>query len=243
MYPVKFSQFTFKLVTSFILVTLCVHMSACAGDSYAAKGATKGAVSGAAAGAVGGLISALVFGGDPLDRAARGAVYGGATGAVVGGISGSQVDKQVKAQAEANARAQTEAQAQALTQNQGQAQGQGQSSATQDEELEALRLEIGDDAFIGLSSLADCDHEETMNRAKKARKSKNPNYRLAGLWLETLSYADRHKKKRLRKIVPDIVKEDWDVNNKAEAEAAIRQASADLTEIRREYNLPLVCAT
>ena len=232
-----FKQFAFVLSTSFILALSCAQTSAYAGESYASKGAKRGAASGAAAGAVGGLISALVFGGDPLERAARGAVYGGATGAVAGGISGGRVDKQVKAQAAAETQANSEAQAQALTQT----QNPGQDGSIQDVELEALRKEIGDDAFLGLASLAECNHDETMKRAKKARKSKNPNYSLAGLWLETLSYADRHKKKRLRKIVPYIVKQDWDVNNKTEAEAAIQQASADLTEIRREYDLPLVC--
>jgi hypothetical protein len=62
--------------------------------------AGQGAGQGAAAGAVGGLLSAVIFGGDPVGAAARGAVWGASTGAVVGAMQGSQVDKQRSAQQE-----------------------------------------------------------------------------------------------------------------------------------------------
>lgn len=209
----------FGLITSIALIALALQLAGCAGDSYASKGARKGAVQGAAAGAVGGLVSALVFGGDPLDRAARGAVYGGAAGAVAGGIAGSNVDKQVRAQK----------------------QTQKAIQAEQDADIEALKKEIGKPAFNGLAALAECQHEITLKKAKKARKSKNPNHRLAGLWLEVLSYADFRQQDRVRSLVPVIVKKDWDISSNAQAEQAVRDAMAELTEIRREYSLPLVC--
>jgi len=208
----------FKTITAFALFSLCMQLSGCAGDSYASKGAAQGAAQGAAAGAVGGLISALVFGGDPVDRAARGAVYGGTAGAVAGGMAGSRKDKQVKAQAQA------------------------QTAARQDAELAALKKEIGEDAFEGLASLAECQHDITISRAGKARQSDNPNYRLAGLWLEVLTYADLQKKRRLRKMLPVIVTEDWDIETEAQADQAIREATAELSIIRKDYNLPLVCS-
>ncbi|MBT8073523.1 MAG: hypothetical protein HKP21_07415 [Xanthomonadales bacterium] len=213
------------LLISVAIVALGLQLSGCASDSYASKGAKQGAVQGAAAGAVGGLVSALVFGGDPLDRAARGAVYGGAAGAVAGGISGSRVDKQVQAQQQAqthtNARAQTQAQ--------------------QDAELEALKKEIGRPAFNGLAALAECRHEVTLEKARKAQKSKNPNHRLAGLWLEVLNYADLQQQEQLIRLLPDIVAEDWDIQNEAQAEQVARESAAELITIRREHNLPLVC--
>jgi hypothetical protein len=92
-----------------------------------------------------------------LDRAARGAVYGGAAGAVAGGISGSNADKQV------------------------QAQKQAQAKSKQDADLEALKKEIGRPAYNGLAALAECQHDVTLEKAKKAQKSENPNYRVAGL--------------------------------------------------------------
>jgi len=78
-----------------LMIVLCIAaMTAC--SSHSGKMAGQGAATGAAAGAVGGLVSALVFGGDPVDAAARGAVYGGTTGAVAGGIAGARADQAEK---------------------------------------------------------------------------------------------------------------------------------------------------
>ncbi len=214
-------SFTTLALISIISVVMCAQLSGCASDTYASKGAKQGAVQGAAAGAVGGLVSALVFGGDPLDRAARGAVYGGAAGAVAGGISGSNKDKQVQAQKQTQ-------QAQVQTQ-------------AQEADLEALKKEIGRPAFNGLAALAECRYDVTLEKAKKARKSKNPNHRLAGLWLEVLAYADSRQEERGKSLLPVIVEEDWDIHTEAQAEQATREAVGELTVIRKEYNLPLVC--
>jgi hypothetical protein len=211
-------SFIKMMLISIISVVMSAQLSGCASDSYASKGAKQGAMQGAAAGAVGGLVSALVFGGDPLDRAARGAVYGGTAGAVAGGISGSNRDKQI------------------------QAQKQAQAKSKQDADLEALKKEIGRPAYNGLAALAECQHDVTLKKAKKAQKSKNPDYRLAGLWLEVLAYADSRQEEHASKLLPVIVKEEQYIKTQAEAEQAVREALGELTVIRREYNLPLVCA-
>ena len=223
MFLSRHKSFVFKTLSSFVLVLLCMQLSACAGDSYASKGAKQGAAQGAAAGAVGGLISALVFGGDPVDRAARGAVYGGAAGAVAGGISGSRMDKQAQAQTQA------------------QSQTQPRTQAQQDTELEALRKEIGRPAFKGLAALAECRHQDSLAKAKKARKAKNPNHRLAGLWLEVLNYADLGQQNQVNDLLPVVVEEDWDINSEEQAQAVTREAAAELITIRKDYKLPLVC--
>ena len=214
--------FTQTMLSSLVLVFLCLQLSAC-GSSHAAKGARQGAAQGAAAGAVGGLVTALVFGGDPVDRAARGAVYGGAAGAVAGGVSGSRVDKQTQAQSQTQAKATS------------------QTRAQQDAELEALRKEIGRPAFNALAALAECRHQYSLEKAMKAQKAKNPNHRLAGLWLEVLNYADMQQQDQVNSLLPVIVKEDWDINSEAEAATATREAAAELITIRKDYELPLVC--
>ena len=85
-----------------VMLMLLVTLATSCGE-YAAKGAGEGATVGAVSGAVGGLISALVFGGDPMEAAARGAVYGGAVGATAGAMSGSKVDAQIEEQRNARA--------------------------------------------------------------------------------------------------------------------------------------------
>lgn len=83
------------------ILILLLSLSVASCGEYAAKGAGEGATVGAASGAVGGLVSALVFGGDPVEAAARGAVYGGAVGATAGAMSGSKVDTKIEQQRKA----------------------------------------------------------------------------------------------------------------------------------------------
>jgi hypothetical protein len=191
-----------------VMLILGLHLSAC--GEYATKGAGSGATTGAASGAVGGLVSALVFGGDPVEAAARGAVYGGAVGATAGAMGGAQVDKQVAQQREA-----TE---------------------------EALRKQIGDDAFKGLQALADCDHDVSLRQAALARQSENPNFSLAGLWLQLLSYADKGDDISARELFPDVVKSDWDIKNETQAETTMRDSLIKLMDIREQYNMPRTCS-
>jgi hypothetical protein len=71
-------------------------LSSCASETV------EGAVGGAARGAIGGALSsgfaALIFGGDPIDAAARGAVVGATIGGVAGGVQGSQRAAQSQSQ-------------------------------------------------------------------------------------------------------------------------------------------------
>jgi len=186
----------------------------CASDSHAADGAAQGAGTGAIAGAVGGLVSGLVFGGDPVERAARGAVYGGTTGAVVGGIQGAEKDNQ--------------------------------ELAKQKEQREArvkeLREELGQQAFQSLAALAECKHDKAMQFAMKAQEQSNPNFALAGLWLEILIYADMKDEARARDLFPRLVEEDWNLESEAQAEESMRKALNELMDIREQYGLPRVCS-
>jgi len=206
-----------KVLSVFIFVFLILFLVGCASDSKTAEGAGRGAATGAVSGAVGGMVSALVFGGDPAEAAARGAVYGGATGAVVGGIAGSQADAQAEKQAEAQTKKQS------------------------DEKLAKLRADIGDDAYEGLAALAECKHDKSLSQAAKAQESDNPNFSLAGLWLEVLSYADGRDEAKARSMFPTLVEKDWNIKTEAEAEERMRSALQGLMDIRSEYNLPKVC--
>jgi len=198
------------LILALVFTLSAVHLTGCASDSYAAKGAAEGGTTGAVAGAVGGLVSSLVFGGDPMEGAARGAVYGGATGATVGAIAGSKADEKVEQQNEA--------------------------------QYAKLRQDIGEEAFGGLQALADCQHDVSLSQAANAQKSENPNYALAGLWLEVLSYADKQDESKARTLFPKLVEKDWNIKTSSEAEASMRKALNSLMDIREEYKMPRVCS-
>ncbi len=106
-----------------------------------------------------------------------------------------------------------------------------------------LREEIGDENFNGLAALADCKHAESLKAAAKGRQSKNPNYALAGLWLEILNYADKGQESKARALFPTLVKQDWNIETTAQAETNMREGTTALGNIREEYGRPRVCAT
>jgi hypothetical protein len=175
--------------------------------------AAKGAGSGATAGAVSGAVGGLV----------SALVFGGdpaeaaARGAVYGGAVGATAGAMGGAQVDKKLEQQREV------------------------NVENLRKSIGNDAFEGLEALADCEHDVSLKQAKLARQSQNPNFSLAGLWLEVLSYADQGNESRARSLYPEVVKSDWDINTETEAEAAMRKTLNGLMDIREQYNLPRVC--
>ena len=107
---------------------------------------------------------------------------------------------------------------------------------------ESLRAKIGDDPCGGLEALADCKHDVALKQAELARQSDNPNFSLAGLWLEVLSYADQGNETRARELFPEVVAKDWNIKTEAEAEATMRETSNKLMDIREQYNLPRVCS-
>jgi len=196
-----------------IILSFAVQISGCASDSYAAKGAGKGATTGALAGAVGGMATALIFGGDVGEAAARGAVWGGSTGAVAGGIAGADVDKQVAAQ----------------------------EQAERDKEIAKFRDEIGADAFNGFVALAECKHDIAIANAREARKSRNRDYALAGLWIEVLTEADRQNPDAASALYSELVSSDKEIKTVSDAESRTDTALQQLGKIRVEYDLPKDC--
>lgn len=112
----------------------------------------------------------------------------------------------------------------------------------QEAQLAKLRQEIGDETFTGLEALADCRHDVSLQQAAKAQKSENPNYSLAGLWLEVLTYGDMKDEAKARSLLPTLVKDDWNITSDAQAEETMRKALNSLMNIREEYKLPRVCS-
>jgi hypothetical protein len=202
-------------VSLLILLVFAMQISGCATDSHAAKGAGKGATTGALAGSVGGMATALIFVGNVGEAAARGAVYGGASGAVVGGMSGASVDKQLAAE----------------------------EQAARDQKIAEFRDEIGVDAFNGFVALAECKHDIAIANAHEARKSRNRDHALAGLWIEILTEADRENSNAASELYPELVASDKQIQTVGDAESRTGDALVELGEIRIEYDLPKDCTS
>jgi len=105
-----------------------------------------------------------------------------------------------------------------------------------------LKQRLGEDAFNGLAALAECKHEVALGYAKTAAGSDNPDFALAGLWLEVLTLADRKQEDKARALFPTLVSKDNRVASDSQAEEGMRKALQGLMNIRAEYNLPRTCS-
>ena len=159
------------------------------------------------------MATALIFGGNVGEAAARGAVYGGASGAVVGGMSGANVDNQIAAQ----------------------------EQAEREKKIAEFRDEIGTDAFNGFVALAECKHDIAVANAREARKSRNRDHALAGLWIEILAEADRENPDAASDLFPELVSSDKQIKTVSDAESRTESALVSMREIRAEYGLPEDC--
>lgn len=114
-------------------------------------------------------------------------------------------------------------------------------TAEQKAELERLKQQLGEDAFNGLSALAECKHEVSLGYARTAAQSDTPSYALAGLWLEAITFGDRGDSAQVDAILPDLIAKDPKINSDADARMSLDEALAKLKEIRKEYKLPESC--
>ena len=117
-----------------------------------------------------------------------------------------------------------------------------QKKAQQAAELEALKKRLGDDAFNGLAALAECKHEVAQGYGRTAAQSDNPDYALAGLWLQALAFADGNKADQARALFPNLIAKDASIDSEAQAESELQEALKKLKDIRQEHKLPKSCS-
>jgi hypothetical protein len=185
-------------------------------------------------------LTACATGSQTAESAGRGAATGAVSGAVGGLVSalvfgGDPVDRAARGAVYGGAVGAT---AGAIAGS----QADQRAKAQRDAGLAQLRRDVGEDAFEALTALAECNHPVSLRQAAKAQGSTNPNYALAGLWLEVLSHADGGEEAKARALFPTLVEKDWDIDSEAQAEGAMRDALGKLMSIRQEHGLPRVCA-
>lgn len=178
-------------------------------------------------------------------RAVEGAGKGAATGAAVGAVGGMVTALVFGGDVgEAAARGavwggSTGAASGAIA---GTVADSNEKKAQQAAELEALRKKLGDDAFQGLAALAECKHEVAQGYGRTAAASDNPDYALAGLWVQVIAFADSGQLEQARAMFAQLVDKDSDITSESQAESELQGALNKLMEIRKEYNLPTKCS-
>ena len=118
-----------------------------------------------------------------------------------------------------------------------------QEQAERDNNLADFRDEIGADAFNGFVALAECKHDIAIANAREARKSRNRDHALAGLWIEVLTEADRENPDAASELFPELVSSDKQIKTVGDAESRTDNALLQLGEIRVEYDLPKDCTS
>jgi hypothetical protein len=175
-----------------------------------------------------------------MQGAGQGAVTGAAVGAVGGMVTALVFGGNV---GEAAARGavyggSTGAAAGAIS---GAVADSNQKKAQEAAELEALRKRVGDDAFSGLAALVECKHEVAQGYGRTAAGSDNPDFSLAGLWLQVIAFADNRQEDQARALFPDLVEKDGKLSSESQAETKMQGALKKLGDIRQEYKLPRAC--
>ena len=192
-----------------LLLMVCLLMTP---TLFAGKGAKRWAGRGAA----GGAILGLLVGGD-LGGAAAGAAIGAAGGAIGGAASDSKKKKKAeKAELEELRQKEAERQAYDLPQ-------------TEEEWIAA----IGEDNTSALDALVDCQHDRATLLAKAGATSENPDFALAGYWIEALVALDRRDQATLDPLYAKLVELDDDVDTVQQASLAADQAILEVRETRQ----------
>ena len=117
-----------------------------------------------------------------------------------------------------------------------------QKKAQQAAELEALKKRLGDDAFDGLAALVECKHEVAQGYGRTAAQSDNPDFALAGLWLQVITYADSRQEDQIQALFPELVEKDSKLSSESQAGTELQAALQKLMDIRQEYKLPQNCS-
>jgi len=194
-----------------MLTSLAVVIALASAPLLAKSGAGRWAGRGAA----GGAILGLLVGGD-LGGAVVGAAVGAAGGAIGGAASDSNKKKKAnKAELEELREKEAEREAYDLPQ-------------TEEEWIEA----IGQDNTNALDALVDCQHDRAELLAKAGTTSENPDFALAGYWLEALVAVDSKDQAGAENLYGKLVDLDDDIDTTQQASVAADQAILKVREAR-----------
>ncbi len=182
--------------------------------------AKSGAGRWAGRGAAGGAILGLLVGGD-LGGAVVGAAVGAAGGAAGGAISDSNKKKKAnKAELEELRQKEAERQTSELPQ-------------TEEEWIAA----IGQDNTNALDALVECQHDRAALLAKAGATSENPDFALAGYWIEALVAVDSQDQAEADGLFSELVDLDDDIDTPQQASVAADQAILQVREARSDEGI------
>ena len=98
-----------------------------------------------------------------------------------------------------------------------------------------MKTRFGDDAYSGLVALVQCKYPVALGYAGEAQKLSTRKYALAGIWLETLTYADQGDKEKVASMSSRLVSADPEIVSQSDIPTKIDSAIEGLVNIRKEH--------
>ena len=188
----------------------------CASDSSAGKAAGQGATMGMVGGAVAGAVSSLLWGGNVVEGAAKGAVVGAASGAAVGGVSGAMADSAAKEKAA--------------------------KPPAADARQAELRKRIGDRNYATTLLLTQCRHQDAIASAQDTLSAtKDKNERAYAMLIQSIAAEESGDKALANSLYPKIVQEDASRGGVDKARADALEGVMKVQATRREHGLSPLC--
>jgi hypothetical protein len=119
----------------------------------------------------------------------------------------------------------------------------GASSGASRDKKEKNRYvaELGQHNYDGFVALADCHYDQALELAGKGQQYKDPQYAVAGVWLETITYADQNQYDKAAELYPTLEKNDPDLLDRKDTERQLRDAVRKLRNIRVDFDRPPQC--
>lgn len=104
-----------------------------------------------------------------------------------------------------------------------------------------MKTRFGDDAYSGLVALVQCKYPVALGYADEAQKLSTREYALAGIWLETLVYADQGDKEKVDSMSSRLVSADPEIANQSDIPVKVDSAIEGLVNIRKEHSKDIKC--
>lgn len=177
-------------------------------------------------------LTAACAGSQSAEGAKQGAGYG-ALGGAVGGMVSSLIFGGNPLAGAASGAAVGAASGAAV----GAASGASRDKATKDR----YAAEFGKYNYEGFVALANCDYEKATGLAAKGQQYKDRTYSVAGVWLETIIYADQNQYEQAAVLFPTLEKNDPDLLDRADTERELKNSVRKLRNIRVEHGLAPQC--
>lgn len=110
------------------------------------------------------------------------------------------------------------------------------SGASRDKKEKDLYVaEFGQYNYDGFLALVDCQYDKALELADKGQQYKDPHYAVAGVWLETITYADQSQYDKAAEFYSILEKNDPDLLDRKDTERQLRDAVRKLRNIRVDF--------